>query len=144
MENNPSNNNQENNSHNEQFSNVEAGFTNTSNSQNEQNNSNDTHQEKFVVNYSTVMAGLSYLGPLVLIPLLTNRDKPFILFHIKQGLVLLSIYLIGSFLLMIVPPLMLILQIAMFIFAIIGILNALQRKEKVLPFIGEFASHIKL
>ncbi|MEZ4103908.1 MAG: hypothetical protein R3B60_01325 [Candidatus Paceibacterota bacterium] len=140
MENNQPNNNQENSNSNEQLN----SFTTTNNNQDGQHGGKETNQEKFIVNYTTVMAGLSYLGPLVLIPILTNRDKPFILFHIKQGLVLLSIYLIGGFLLMIVKPLLIILQIGLFIFAIIGILNVLQQKEEGLPFIGKFANHIKL
>lgn len=94
-----------------------------------------------------VMATLSYLGPLVIIPFLTHRDNPFVLFHIKQGLVLFILLLILQFIqfiLVFLLPLMIPLYVGLLVLGMVGILNALRRKEVELPIIGKFASHIKL
>ena len=39
---------------------------------------------------SRLMAGFSYLGVLCFVPLLFNRDDPFVAFHARQGLVIWS------------------------------------------------------
>ncbi len=95
----------------------------------------------------SLMAALSYIGPLVLIPFLTNREKSFVMFHIKQGLVLLIlgllIYVTSGFLFFLWPILM-IINVGLLCLSIIGVINALQNKEKELPFVGGFASYIKL
>ncbi|MCB9811193.1 MAG: hypothetical protein H6779_03405 [Candidatus Nomurabacteria bacterium] len=125
--------------------NQEAASENTSNTTNtaERTTSNES---SYVLNHTTMMASLSYLGPLVLIPLLTNRDNPFVLFHIKQGLIIIAIGLIAHFFFMIMwlYPILTLIDIVLFIFSVIGILNSLQKKEAPLPFIGQLATHIKL
>jgi len=95
----------------------------------------------------SVMAALSYIGPLVIIPFLTNRENPFVLFHIKQGLVLFALIVVismSSGFLWFLFPIFMLINLGLFILAIIGVINALQRKEVELPIIGKFSSHIKL
>ncbi len=101
----------------------------------------------FEFNEVTVMAALSYFGPLVIIPFLTKKDNPFVLFHIKQGLVLLVPYLalwvIGGFMFMLAPVLS-IIELALVILSIFGIVNALQKKEKGLPIVGKYSSYFNI
>lgn len=106
----------------------------------------------FEFNETTIMAALSYFGPLVIIPYLTKKEDPFVLFHIKQGVVLLVPYLIswvlGNFMyMMFIGPLGSILSILNFVLivlSIFGIINALKKKEKELPLVGKYSSHVKI
>ena len=112
------------------------------------------------------MAVLGYIGPLCFIPLLAKKDSPFAQFHAKQGLGLFAIdvaYSILSFLLNLikvnktdpvfgiftarvtpwpVTALLSIIGVAIFVFAVIGIVNAATGKKKPLPFIGEYIGDI--
>lgn len=102
----------------------------------------------FEINETTIMAALSYLGPLVLIPFLVKKGDPFVTFHVKQGLILfglgLILYVLSEILFQFIMPLVSLANLVLLILTVIGIINALQRKDKELPFIGSYASHIKL
>jgi uncharacterized membrane protein len=84
---------------------------------------------------------LAYLGILIIIPFLTEAHKdPFVKFHLKQGLSLI----IGWVATMIVSAIPIlgwiaspILCIVLFIFLIMGIINAASGKMKELPLIGQ-------
>ena len=92
----------------------------------------------------TLMAALSYIGILVLIPFFTSKDNPYVKFHIKQGLVLLVIEVAVWFLGMMfysLWPLMKLVKLCVFILAIIGIVNSVKGKEKDLPFVGKFSKY---
>ena len=103
-------------------------------------------------NNNTVMAVLAYLGILIIIPFLTNaKNDPFVKFHLKQGLVLLItwvvIWVLGSFLgggysysFGLMGLIMNLLNLGLLVLMILGIINAVQKKEKELPLIGKFAS----
>jgi len=87
----------------------------------------------------------SYLGILVIIPLLLGGNSEFAKFHSKQGLNVFLLYLLSTVVSYI--PLLpfdgLISGIAYFaaiIFSIIGIINVLQGKLNPLPLIG----HIRI
>lgn len=91
-----------------------------------------------------LMAVLSYFGILVLIPLLTDaKNDPFVKFHIKQGLVLLIAYVIGGFV-MWVPIIGWLLGVVLFIFFLMGIINAASGKQTPLPVIGQFANKLNI
>lgn len=92
----------------------------------------------------TLMGILAYIGPLVIVSYLVAKDDPFVKFHIKQGLVLIVIeliaWVIGSMFwnfFMIIN----LVNLAMLILAIVGILNVTQGKEKELPFVGQFSHY---
>jgi len=94
-----------------------------------------------------LIAILSYLGILFLIPMLAAKDSPSAQFHAKQGLVLFIAEIIGWFLTMIpvigwfvVGP---ILWIVWTVLIIIGIVNVVKGKQTPLPIIGKFASKFK-
>jgi len=89
------------------------------------------------------IALFSYLGILLVIPLLVDKDNPFVKFHVKQGLVLLIAAVIIPFVAWI--PILgwifgLIAAPVLLVFAIIGIINVLGGKKKELPLIGQYGS----
>jgi uncharacterized membrane protein len=100
---------------------------------------------------NTLMGVLSYLGPLVIIPLIVAKDDPFVKYHVKQGLVLLIIeaivYFVWMFLWSILWPLWMVYQIinlALIILSIVGIINVVQGHEKELPVVGSWGKSFKI
>lgn len=93
----------------------------------------------------TVMGILCYVGPLVLIPILTEKEDKFIKFHIKQGLVLLILevllFVVAGSVWMLMPVIG-IFQIGFLILSILGILNVVNKKEEPIPLIGQFSSQL--
>ncbi|KKR43411.1 MAG: hypothetical protein UU10_C0004G0019 [Parcubacteria group bacterium GW2011_GWF1_40_6] len=92
----------------------------------------------------TIMGILSYLGPLVIVSYLAAKDDPFVKFHIKQGLVLIVIEIIAwliSSMFWRFFMFMNFVNFAVLVFAVIGILNVTQGKEKELPLIGQFSRY---
>ncbi len=98
-----------------------------------------------------LMAALSYLSWLVLIPLFAARRSAYARFHVNQGLVLaiahiavvvaLSILkgLLGHGLLRSVFNILGdVVGLAFFVLAVMGIVNALQGKAKELPVFGQY------
>jgi uncharacterized membrane protein len=104
--------------------------------------------DTFEFSETTIMAGLSYLGPMVFIPFLTKKGDAFIQFHVKQGLILfgigLIVYILSSFMFHFIMPIISIVNLGLLVLSIIGIINALKRTYKELPLVGSYASHIKL
>lgn len=98
-------------------------------------------------NNTTVMGVLSYLGILVIIPYLMSKDNSFVKFHVKQGIVLVVIELVlwvASGMLWGLLFLINIIQLAVFVLSIIGIVNVVQNKEKELPLVGSFAKYVTI
>jgi uncharacterized membrane protein len=90
------------------------------------------------------MAVIAYI--LFFVPLLTDaKDDPFVKFHVKQGLVLFIAGIILSIVggMPIIRYFSWLLNIAVLVFVIIGIMNALNGKEEPLPVIGQFAENFK-
>ena len=118
------------------------------------------------VDSDKLLSALSYLGLLVIVPLIVNQEKKdeFIKYHTKQGLVLAGVGLISLAIRWMVPTgayfyygfgtgyllwafvglLITVLQIGIFILAVIGIMNAVQNEKKPLPLIGKFAENLKI
>jgi len=105
-------------------------------------------EKKNDVQDERVIAALSYIWVLVLIPLLSKKDSEYCQFHAKQGLVLF----ITSFAIMVlgmIPVLgwLIILPLgwlAITILSILGIINALQGKKWEMPYISKYAKKINL
>ena len=101
---------------------------------NESTDNNEAPQAEHVVAHehsdNTGWAVVAYI--LFFIPLLTEaKDDPFVKFHVKQGFVLFLTGVVVMFISM-VPPIMIIgwvLHIGVIVLAVIGIMNALNRKE---------------
>lgn len=81
-----------------------------------------------------IYAVLAYLGVLVLIPIILAKDSKFAKFHANQGLVLFLIEIVIG--LVLKKGLCAIIEAVIFVFAIIGIIYAIQGKAKELPVIG--------
>lgn len=104
------------------------------------------------VEKNRLMAVLSYLGILVIIPILVTPDSKFVRFHANQGVILLiaslvygAINRILGFVIGWIPivggiivSLWSLIGVILFIFAILGIINAAQGKGKELPVIGSY------
>ncbi len=98
------------------------------------------------IEQNIVMAMLSYLNLLVLVPLLAANGSKFARFHANQGIVLLILSIACNalvFILIPIPPLLFIvlpfqwiLNTAFLIMIVIGIVNSLQGKARELPLIG--------
>lgn len=83
---------------------------------------------------------LCYLGILLLIPLLTKQDSPFVRFHSNQGLLLLLFNIAAS--VVAVVPLVgwivgFVASVVGVVFLVIGIVNAVNGRAKTLPLIGK-------
>src|SRR3989344_7584827 len=103
--------------------------------------------QKSEMSQKTVMGILAYLGPLVIISYLTSKDDLFVKFHIKQGLVLLSIEVIIWFLGMVFWPLWILLNLVnlgVLVLVIIGIINAVQGRQKALPLVGSYSKYFNI
>lgn len=90
-----------------------------------------------------MIAALSYIWILFLIPLLLKRDSKFAQFHARQGLVLCIVEIVGS-LVFWIPVVGQILFLIVLIIAIIGFAKTLQGEWWQAPIIHRFSQKIKL
>lgn len=90
-----------------------------------------------------LVAALSYFGLLVLIPMFVARTSPFAREHVKQGVVVLGVHVLGMFLYRI-PVVGTILWLAMAVVGIIAIVKCLMGSFWEIPVIGPLRKHIKL
>ena len=85
------------------------------------------------------MAGLAYL--LFFLPLISCPESRYAKFHANQGLLLLIFSIGGSFVLGLIPVLgwflLLFYPIVMLVFGIMGLVNGFQGKAKRLPLFGK-------
>jgi fumarate reductase subunit D len=107
-------------------------------------------EENKTSNGVSVLAIISYIGPLCLIPFFTKEKDDFVKFHAKQGLVLFILEVIVYVVLRMLPffwymwNLMNIISLAWLVFGIVGIINVVNKRKKPLPIIGSLADKIKL
>jgi uncharacterized membrane protein len=97
----------------------------------------ETAEEKDVKE-NKLWAVLSYLGVLVIVPLIGKTDSPFAQFHAKQGLVILAGWVLAYL------PFGFIFAIAAIVFSVLGLINVAKGEKKKLPIIGDLAEKIKL
>ena len=104
----------------------------------EQENSNLFDAEDIAKNKG--ISALAYI--IFFIPLIACPNSVFGKFHANQGLLLLITAVIGSIILSIIPIIGWILlplfSLAVFIFAIVGIVNTVNGNSKELPLIGKY------
>ena len=86
-----------------------------------------------------LMAAISYIWILFLVPLFAAKDDAFARFHANQGLLLFLVSIVLG-IIAIIPFVGAIISaiggVVTFIFMILGIINALKGEMKPLPFIG--------
>ncbi len=95
----------------------------------------------------TLLALLSYIGPLVIISYAIGKDDPFVKFHVKQGLVVFAIEVLAWIVMSIIPFIWIlwkIVHIGVLVLSVIGVVNAVQGREKELPLVGHLANNIKI
>ncbi|MFA5927645.1 MAG: hypothetical protein WCT32_03230 [Patescibacteria group bacterium] len=92
---------------------------------------------------SRIMAALSYVHVVVLVPLVFARKNSYVKFHAKQGVGLLIIWLLALLLFWvpIVGWLLVLVSVAGLFF---GVTSALTGQEKRLPVIGRMAQSFKV
>jgi uncharacterized membrane protein len=101
------------------------------------------------------MAWLAYLGILFLVPLLAMKDNKFAQYHAKQGMWLFVVevalwilsFIFGFFpsiLALILGIIIWLLWIVILVFAIMGIVKALQGEYWKMPIIGNWVKEIKI
>lgn len=103
--------------------------------------------EKTTKKQTNIMALISYLGPLCLIPILTREKEEFVVFHSKQGLVLFVGEMAGWIIFSLIVPFLSfvgnLLGVCWLVLSIIGIINVSRNEKKEIPFIGKFAGKVK-
>lgn len=90
-----------------------------------------------------MIAALSYLSLLFLVPLLAKRESPFCQFHAKQGLVLAIIGIIGTFVFWI-PVIGWLAAIFFFVVDIIGLVKALSGEAWKVPVVYDLSKKFNL
>ena len=98
------------------------------------------------VEANKILAAISYLWILCLIPLLTKKDSKFAQFHAKQGLVLFGIELIAYVLSLLFYFLFIgqLISIALVVISIIGIIKAYNGEWYKMPYIYDWSQKIKI
>ncbi len=93
-----------------------------------------------------LLASFSYLGILIIIPIMVAPNYFFINFHVKQGFALIMIWLLLFSFLLINETVGIIIvcigTLILFIFAIIGIKNSIKGDLKKIPLIGNLVDFI--
>lgn len=90
-----------------------------------------------------IMALISYIGVLCLIPFLSKDEDKFAKFHAKQGLILFFLEVASYFIIFLIPFSGIIignlLGLLWVVLSVIGIVNVINNEEKKLPIIGDLA-----
>lgn len=112
--------------------------------ENEQKTNNNTSEPSLdeAKRNEKIMSAICYIPMFFLIPLFLVKDKkPALNFHINQGIILSILSALGYFVVSMLPfftrRAIDIWKLIILIFAIIGIINACNNKEKPLPIIGK-------
>ncbi|MBD3251272.1 hypothetical protein GF380_02250 [Candidatus Uhrbacteria bacterium] len=90
-----------------------------------------------------VMASLSYIGILCLVPLLAMKQSRFAQEHAKQGLLLLIVWIVGSFIFWI-PLIGWAAMVVVFIVNVIAFVKCLMGEFWEIPVIGKYRSKINI
>lgn len=96
------------------------------------------------VDESKLMAALSYVGVLVLVPLLVRRDDAFVRWHAKQGLVLLIGMVMALLAVVWVPVIGNVLFLVLLVVSVIGLVQALLGRRWKIPIIGQVADSFRI
>ena len=94
-----------------------------------------------------VIAALGYIGILCLLPLLLKKNSPFAQHHGKQGLVITIAWVllwIGNIIPVLGQIVWFVGSIALLILVVMGMMKAMAGETWVMPYLGKYASQIKL
>lgn len=90
-----------------------------------------------------VMASLSYIGILCLIPLLVMKQSRYAQEHAKQGLLLFIVWIVGSFVFWF-PLIGWVAALVVFVANVMAFIKCLQGEFWEIPVIGQYRSKINL
>jgi uncharacterized membrane protein len=93
---------------------------------------------------NTLMGILCYIGPLVIVSYIMAKDDAFVKYHVKQGLVLLVLWVVLWLLQSAIYQFYLfydLLHLGIFILSIFGIVHVVQGKQQELPLVGQFSKY---
>ena len=93
-----------------------------------------------------LIAAVSYLWILSIIILLVKKDSDYVRFHAKQGGVLFGVSVV-LWVLGFMPllwPILMLLNLAIFVAIVIGFINAIQGKRYKMPVVGDLAEKVNL
>jgi uncharacterized membrane protein len=103
----------------------------------------EKYDQKKDIEENKVLAALSYLGILVLVPILAGKDSKFVKFHAKQGLVLFIVDVIASFFVWI-AVIGWLLGLGLVIISLYGFVQALQGRHWRLPYLADYAEKLNI
>lgn len=109
--------------------------------------SEKTTATKKDIEENKLVAAVGYLGILCLVPLLLKKDSGYAQHHGKQGLVITVAWVllwIGNIIPVLGQIVWFIGSIALLILVVMGIMNAMQGNMWEMPYLGKYASQIKL
>jgi hypothetical protein len=93
---------------------------------------------KFQIRRDIFFAVLAYIPVLNLLSLIFKRKDYFVEYHVRQGMALLILVVVGSFSFY-APVLPYIFALLFLILFLTGIINIILRREKPLPLLGKWA-----
>lgn len=96
------------------------------------------------VDEQKLLAALSYLAVLVLVPLLTRRDDPFVLFHAKQGLVLLVALIVAILATAWVPAVGTVLFAVVALLDLAGLVQAMLGRQWKVPLVYQVSELFRI
>ena len=103
----------------------------------EQDNIVDVDEQK-------IMAALAYVGFLVLVPLFVSRDDKYVLWHTKQGLVLLAGLILAVIAAQWIAVIGNILFLILLLVDVAALIQALSGRWWKIPVIGDIADKFKM
>ncbi len=90
-----------------------------------------------------IMAALSYLGVLLILPWFFAHKSPYVQFHLRQGIVVFLLFVLSSFSAWI-PLVGWLLWPLSLVASVCGCVQALQGKHWELPLLGKYAKNLKI
>ncbi len=113
------------------FENIIYNLTNTANT--------TAEYSSIDINKNRIMAVLSYIGLLFIIPLIKANESPFVRYHLNQGIVLFIASVIGC-ITVAIPHVgwivATVINVINFAMLMVGVRNAIKGEAKELPLIG--------
>lgn len=109
----------------------------------EQNLNNDPGKV-IDIDENKLLAALSYVGVLVLVPLLVRRNDEFVRWHAKQGLVILAGLILALLAASWYPPAGNVLFLVLIILDVIALVQALLGRKWRIPVVGKIAESFKV
>ncbi len=106
---------------------------------------NSEEQDNIIdVDERKMMAALSYVGFLVLVPLFVSRDDKYVSWHIKQGLVLLAGLILAVIAAQWIAVVGNVLFLVLLLVDLVALVQALTGRWWKIPIIGEIAQKFKI